>query len=105
MYWLWHVAVSTGWYISYCQRANHYHYRNRCAHRDEAMAEAYLSGAYTVVEIGTFFGVHYMTVSRAVRNSRRNAEADVGLLELTPHPCPGTHLNLDHRGDHDHATQ
>jgi len=31
------------------------------------MAEAYLSGAYTVVEIGTFFGVHYMTVSRAVR--------------------------------------
>lgn len=35
--------------------------------RDEAMARAYLSGAYTMAEIGQYFGVHYMTVSRAVR--------------------------------------
>lgn len=35
--------------------------------RDEAMARAYLSGAYTMKAIGDFFGVHYMTVSRAVQ--------------------------------------
>ncbi|MBT4811658.1 MAG: addiction module toxin RelE, partial [Thiotrichales bacterium] len=32
-----------------------------------AMAKAYLSGGYTMKEIGDHFGVHYMTVSRAVR--------------------------------------
>ncbi|ADE15154.1 protein of unknown function DUF1568 [Nitrosococcus halophilus Nc 4] len=42
-------------------------YRDRYEHRDEAMARAYLSGAYTMLEIGEYFGVHYMTVSRAVR--------------------------------------
>lgn len=35
--------------------------------RDEAMARAYLSGAFTMKEIGDFFGLHYMTVSRAVQ--------------------------------------
>ena len=35
--------------------------------RNEAMARAYLSGAYTMKEIGDFFGLHYMTVSRAVQ--------------------------------------
>jgi len=35
--------------------------------RDVAMAKAYLSGAYTMAEIGRHFKVHYMTVSRAVR--------------------------------------
>jgi len=34
--------------------------------RNEAMARAYVSGAYTMAEIGKHFGVHYMTVSRAV---------------------------------------
>ncbi len=33
----------------------------------EALTQAYLSGAYTMAEIGDHFGVHYMTVSRAVR--------------------------------------
>ena len=35
--------------------------------RDEAMADAYLSGAYSMKEIAESFGVHPMTVSRAVR--------------------------------------
>lgn len=35
--------------------------------RDTAMAQAYRTGAYTMAEIGEHFGVHYMTVSRAVR--------------------------------------
>jgi REP element-mobilizing transposase RayT len=41
-------------------------YQQEFPWRDEAMARAYLSGAYTMKEIGDFFGVHYMTVSRAV---------------------------------------
>lgn len=42
-------------------------YRILHTDRDLAMANAYLSGAYTMAEIGKFFAVHYMTVSRAVR--------------------------------------
>lgn len=41
-------------------------YRKTYSDRTQAMAQAYLSGAYTMQEIGRFFGVHYMTVSRAV---------------------------------------
>ena len=33
----------------------------------EAMAKAYLSGGYTMKTIADYFGVHYATVSRAVR--------------------------------------
>ena len=40
--------------------------------RDIAMAKAYLSGAYSMAEIGRHFGVHYMTVSRAVRKFEKN---------------------------------
>lgn len=42
-------------------------YQTRHPDRDCAIAQAYLSGAYTMAEIGHYFGVHYMTVSRAVR--------------------------------------
>ncbi|MFA5170702.1 MAG: transposase [Sulfuriferula sp.] len=42
-------------------------YEIRNADRNMAMAQAYASGAYTMAEIGQHFGVHYMTVSRAVR--------------------------------------
>ena len=41
-------------------------YRTLHPDRDMAMANAYLSGAYTMAEIGKFFAVHYMAVSRAV---------------------------------------
>jgi putative transposase len=41
-------------------------YQQKYADRDEAMARAYLSTAYTMVEIGAHFGVAYRTVSRAV---------------------------------------
>ncbi len=42
-------------------------YQAEEASRNMAMAKAYLSGGYTMKEIGDHFGVHYMTVSRAVR--------------------------------------
>lgn len=40
------------------------------------MAQAYLSGAYPMAEIGQHFGIHYMTVSRAVRKH------EAGLKEI-----------------------
>ena len=43
-------------------------YKQRYPVRNEAMARAYLSGAYTMLSIGKHFGLHYMTVSRAVRD-------------------------------------
>ena len=46
--------------------------------RDTAMAQAYRSGAYTMAEIGEYFGVHYMTVSRAVRKYEASLK---GVLE------------------------
>ena len=42
-------------------------YKEKYSQRNEAMARAYLSGAYTMAEIGRYFKVHYMTVSRAVK--------------------------------------
>lgn len=42
-------------------------YQRRYSQRDEVMAKAYLSGAYTMAEIGRHFKIHYMTVSRAVK--------------------------------------
>lgn len=42
-------------------------YQRAYSERDAAMAQAYASGLYTMRAIGEFFGVHYMTVSRAVR--------------------------------------
>ena len=48
-------------------------YRRRSGSRDEAMTRAYLSGAYTIKEIAKSFGVHYMTVSRAVRKLEPDA--------------------------------
>lgn len=48
--------------------------RNRYQNKDEAMARAYRSGAYTMAEIGQFFGMHYMTVSRAVRKFEKNQQ-------------------------------
>lgn len=41
-------------------------YRELYPDRNVAMAKAYLSGGYSMREIGEYFGVHYMTVSRAV---------------------------------------
>lgn len=59
-------------------------YQIRHPNKDEAMALAYLSGAYTMAEIGRFFEVHYMTVSRAVRKAESLGAENVGMLDLTP---------------------
>jgi len=48
-------------------------YRAAYLRRDEAMARAYFSTAYTMQQIATFFGVSSKTVSRAIR-SIANAE-------------------------------
>lgn len=48
-------------------------FADQSATRREAMAQAFLSGAYTMQEIAEHFGVHYSTVSRAVRRIERAA--------------------------------
>jgi len=48
-------------------------YKQNHPNRNEAMARAYLSSAYSMAEIGEYFGVHYMTVSRAVRKFEGNS--------------------------------
>ena len=42
------------------------HYDKTYKTRNEAMAKAYLSGHYTLEQVGEYFGVSYATVSRAV---------------------------------------
>jgi transposase len=42
-------------------------YQRTYPERREAMARAFLTGMYTMREIAGHFGVHYSTVSRAVR--------------------------------------
>jgi putative transposase len=51
-------------------------YRGRYPDRAEAMARAYFPGAYTVAKIGAHFGVHYMTVSRAVKAFEQRKDND-----------------------------
>jgi REP element-mobilizing transposase RayT len=61
-------------------------YRMHYPNKDMAMAQAYLSGAYTMAEIGRYFKVHYMTVSRAVRkfeNQDAGGVMDIEMLDLT----------------------
>lgn len=43
------------------------HFEKRYADRNESMARAYLSGHYTLEQVGEHFGVSYATVSRAVK--------------------------------------
>jgi hypothetical protein len=45
-------------------------YASRAACRDEAMAMAYHSNAYTMEQIGAHFNLSYKTVSRAVKKHR-----------------------------------
>ena len=49
-------------------------YQQHAPSRNEGMARAYLSGAYTMSEIGDHFGVYYMTVSRPVRGFERKVK-------------------------------
>ena len=44
-------------------------YQAGAMHRGEAMARAYASGAYSLAAIAGHFGVHYSTVSRAVKRA------------------------------------
>ena len=43
------------------------YYDGHCDSRTDAMRSAYSSGSYTLKEIADYHGVHYSTVSRAVR--------------------------------------
>lgn len=51
-------------------------YEAAFAPRDEAMAKAYWSTAFTMAEIGAHFGVSYKTVGRAVRRYESELRSD-----------------------------
>ena len=42
--------------------------------RNENMALAYLSGHYTLEQVGNHFGVSYATLSRAVKQKERGVD-------------------------------
>ena len=46
------------------------HYASRSGTRDQAIVNAYNSGAYGMKEIGEHFGLHYSRVSRIIANQR-----------------------------------
>lgn len=50
-------------------------YRDSIADMKAAMASAYATGDYTMQEIATFFGVHYATVSRAVKRAEQGLQS------------------------------
>lgn len=50
------------------------HYVTRSSTRDEAIANAYNSGAYGLKEIGDHFGLHYSRVSRIIASQRKAAK-------------------------------
>jgi len=58
--------------VQRCKRAvSLAEYQRRHRNREQAMASAYASGQYTMQAIARHFGVHYVTVSRAVRKAER----------------------------------
>jgi hypothetical protein len=44
------------------------YFKKKYGERNESMAKAYLSGHYTLEAVGSYFGVSYATVSRAVKS-------------------------------------
>lgn len=42
-------------------------YAEQFAKRDDAISQAYLSGHYSMKQIGEYFGLHYSTVSKAIK--------------------------------------
>ena len=54
-------------------------FARRYPDRREAMARAYQTGVYSMQEIADHFGVHYATVSRAVRRLETGTGSAVGL--------------------------
>ena len=53
-------------------------YQSQFTERDEAMARAFWSTAFTMRQIGLHFGVSYKTVSRAVRRYEAQLQSEAG---------------------------
>jgi DNA-directed RNA polymerase specialized sigma subunit len=49
------------------QSLEHYSVKNQ--NRNKAIIEAYLSGGYTLQEIGNYFNLHYSSVSRIIHKN------------------------------------
>ena len=62
-------------------------YRALHPNKDESMAKAYQSGAYTMEEIGIFFWGTLYDREPGCAKIRGEARGNVGMLELTPRFC------------------
>ena len=45
-------------------------YQEKYVNRNEAICQAYLSGAYTLAKLAEYFGLHYSTVSRIIAKNK-----------------------------------
>jgi len=45
------------------------YYENKYSNQKKAIVKAYLSGGYTLKEIGDYFGKHYSTISRIIKSN------------------------------------
>jgi len=52
-------------------------YWRQNASRDDAIADAYASGGYSMQEIGHFFGLHYSRVSRILKRRGAGAKGNI----------------------------
>ena len=50
------------------------YFSERYKSRNESMAHAYLSGHYTLTQVGDYFDMSYATVSRAVKQIEKDSE-------------------------------
>jgi diketogulonate reductase-like aldo/keto reductase len=48
--------------------------------KDNAMYEAHLQYGYTLKDTAEYIGVHYTTVSRAIKKSKGNMKSDIARL-------------------------
>ena len=59
--------------------------------KDQAMYEAYLQYGYSLKDIAEYIGVHYTTVSIAIKKTRGNIKSDIARTDpiiYRPHNLP-----------------
>jgi len=48
------------------------YYLNKCKDRNQAIVNAYQSGGYSMKEVGAYFGVHYSSVSKIIKQAENS---------------------------------
>jgi hypothetical protein len=73
------------------------HYADVASYRNEPIVLSYASRGYRMKEIGNFFGLHYSSVSRIVREAKRNTSLIQKLCFFRPEKIgPEPERSKDH---------